>query len=382
MKRKELLALITKYEQGNISEQERADLFRYYESFDEPGKEDVDEMLSSDLKRAMYANIRQEIARQPRSVVRFLWLRAVAAAVLVFFLLGAALWIYQHQHAEQPEEAFVGYNKPYQKVSSEIAGAQLILGDQYISLDSVPVGVIYKQDGAVVRKIDRDHLIVDAYNQKGRSTIVAQLVSPVRRQLHIRLADTSDVQLNANTTLSFPLSFPDQERRLSLAGEAYFDVSRHPEQPFFVQTGDTEIRVLGTEFNLSSYPDDRDVYTTLIEGSVQLTCGNEVFKIKPGVQSVTHAGQASRHIRADMDKILAWKSGKFHFAQQSLEEIMKILQRYYGTRELQYLEGVDKKRQFSGVLSHQENMEEMLYVLEQSLGIHFKTDERRITVMP
>lgn len=146
------------------------------------------------------------------------------------------------------------------------------------------------------------------------------------------LEDGTRVWLNADSRLKYPVVFPGSERRVMLEGEAYFEVARDTNRPFLVETGVQSLRVLGTAFNVCAYPDEPDIYTTLVHGSVALSTGGQGHEcvLVPGEQAVCHVHNGSFTVgKVDVSQVAAWKKGLFVFENQNLEQIMLKLARWY-----------------------------------------------------
>ncbi len=107
---------------------------------------------------------------------------------------------------------------------------------------------------------------------KSRKPVYNELKTPRGGGYNLTLGDGSMVWLNAGSSLRFPVSFTDSTRQVYLEGEAYFQVS-HNGKPFIVTSGDMDVRVLGTSFNVLAYPDEQQLVTTLVEGSVRIDLG-------------------------------------------------------------------------------------------------------------
>ncbi|WP_080905109.1 FecR family protein [Parabacteroides sp. Marseille-P3160] len=160
-----------------------------------------------------------------------------------------------------------------------------------------------------------------------------ELYVPAGQRARITLPDGTTVWLNANSSLSYPSVF-EKERKVTLTGEAYFDVAKDKENPFIVSTQSINIKALGTQFNVYSYPDAPYVSTTLISGSVQVYCPQketESILLKPN-QQLFHEGKKFNvtNIR-DKDDLL-WKEGIYNFKSASLRQIIKKLELYYDVK--------------------------------------------------
>ena len=223
-----------------------------------------------------------------------------------------------------------------------------------------------------------------AYNNAGiGSEVVYNTVSTPRGgQYQLVLADGSKVWLNAASTLRFPTSFVGKERKVELEGEGYFEVAKNAAMPFKVDVdGKGEVEVLGTHFNINSYSNEPAINTTLIEGSVKVT-GNlsgKTQNLNPGEQArINAAGQVTLNRNINVDEIIAWKEGNFNFNSAGIEYIMRNVSRWYDL-DVVY-QGVPSKETFSGIVSRNSNLSEVLMIIKQA-GIKFKIEGKKITVM-
>ena len=152
-----------------------------------------------------------------------------------------------------------------------------------------------------------------------------------------------------------------------------------------VRTAGQEISVLGTHFNVNAYEEEGNVKTTLLEGSVRVTSTGKSpdskkqgsVLLKPNQQSVLTAG-AINVFPADVEETVAWKNGYFRFNNEPIQSIMLKLSRWY-TIEVSYGNEAPTTG-FYGTISRSKNISEVLEMLEQTKGVHFKIEGRRVTV--
>ena len=158
-----------------------------------------------------------------------------------------------------------------------------------------------------------------------------KLYVPAGQRAQITLSDGTEVWLNAKSTLTYPANFLAEERRVNITGEAYFDVAEDTEKPFIVSSKNIEMKVLGTEFNVYSYPELNFVETKLIEGSLQVSeSGNQSNSVilKPNEQVAYSNGTMSVSTIANSSYLL-WKEGIYTFDNAPFAEIIKKLELYY-----------------------------------------------------
>lgn len=197
------------------------------------------------------------------------------------------------------------------------------------------------------------------------------------------LSDSTKVWLNSETTLRFPVQFAVGVRRVELIGEAYFEVARNEKTPFIVTSGNQNIKVLGTKFNISSYPENQSVFTTLVEGSVEVSLENnqkEKVMLKPGEQSFLpdNTNQIQKRT-VDVNQYVAWKDGRFIFRDQMLEEIMNTLSKWYDVQVV-FANEDDRKLRFTGNLERYADFAEILKKIERTNEVGFAIENNTITI--
>lgn len=239
--------------------------------------------------------------------------------------------------------------------------ATLTLADgRTIDLSEAQSGIVVADKRIVYE--DESEALLDFEAEK---TIPLILSTPKGGTYQITLSDGTKVWLNAASTLKYPSHFSHDERVVEIEGEGYFAVAKDPSRPFKVASGNQRIEVLGTEFNVSAYNDEKDVKTTLVEGSVQLQvdASSEQMSLVPGEQSLL-SGTSLRKREVDVTPYVAWKDGVFNFDNTTLSDMMKQMSRWYGV-EVIYESDVPNER-FSGVMSRDVTLQTVLELLSIS----------------
>ncbi|NML23560.1 DUF4974 domain-containing protein [Pseudoflavitalea sp. G-6-1-2] len=210
-------------------------------------------------------------------------------------------------------------------------GAVLTLADgTTVLLDTLKDGTT-NTSGGININIKDGHLVA-GHNWSSSTEITRNTVStPKGRQYMMVLSDGSKAWLNAGSSLEYPVVFTGNERAVKITGEVYFEIAAQPEAPFKVQTKNMEVQVLGTSFNVNAYDDETTINTTLVSGSVKVSAeGILPATLKPGQQARFRPSAPIKTIPSvDLDKILAWKNGYFSFDDLTLQQIMKLIERWY-----------------------------------------------------
>ncbi|TRX71472.1 FecR family protein [Carboxylicivirga sp. M1479] len=197
----------------------------------------------------------------------------------------------------------------------------------------------------------------------------------------IYLLDSTQVWLAAETKLTFNSDYNKGNREISLNGEAFFDVSHNKQMPFVVKTGQHNVRVLGTRFNLlarSSYP---VIETILEEGKVQVDINdvNSQCLLKPGQKSVYDKEKQVLKVQeeVDMSVYTAVTKGQLVFKNESLLTLKKRLETWYGL-SIEVSDEVSDLR-FTGVIEN-ESVEDVLDIMVMSNGIRYKSEQNVIVI--
>lgn len=218
------------------------------------------------------------------------------------------------------------------------------------------------------------------------------VTTPKGGQYHIALPDGTNVWINAGSTLRFPSTFEGMaDRRVLLVGEAYFEVAqvkslfgtkkRARKMPFIVKTATQEVTVLGTHFNINSYPDEPDTKTTLLEGSVSISAPllqAENTILKPNDQAVNNGG-VIKVKKVDTDEAVAWIKGEFVFRNEDLGSIMRKVARWYNV-EVIYENQEARKELFGGALSRYDKISKVLQALEETSHVKFRVKGKKVFV--
>lgn len=180
------------------------------------------------------------------------------------------------------------------------------------------------------RVVDR---LLDSVSMALADTVAVRyntLSIPRGGEFRYELADGTRVWLNAESELRFPETFGGGERRVYVKGEVFFDVAHDEAHPFVVSTGRGDVRVLGTRFNLTDYA-GTPLAATLVEGRIRFhTPDGRDYDVRPSQQlTFDEAGGTVDVQTVDVSVYTAWVDHQFVFRNQSLEDIMTTLSRWY-----------------------------------------------------
>lgn len=204
------------------------------------------------------------------------------------------------------------------------------------------------------------------------------ILVPAGQRINLILADNTNVWLNANTSFRYPSRFSKQNRMVYLDGEAYFDVSKN-KKPFIVKTGQGDIQVTGTSFNVEAYSRFDSFETSLFEGGVDIYKNKvKLASLKPNKKCVLENDRLSIFPITDTDDYL-WRRGLIAFNNKKLEEILLSLEKYFDV-EIQ----IDPKKlpqhTYSGKFRQSDGVDYALRVLQKSIRFTYNRDEETGTI--
>ena len=307
------------------------------------------------------------------------WLKLSAAAVFIISLSLSIYWyITATSHTSQTlvQTNTNGDTPDHNKAVLTLADGTSIL------LDAIADGGISDQHGVKVIKLDSALLSYKSNNVEPQSqaAVFNTIAVPVGGQYQLILADGSHVWLNSSSSLTFPVAFTEKNRKVTLTGEAYFEVAKNASKPFIVATGNMQVQVLGTHFNVMAYPDEESIKTTLLEGSVKLSSNNHQTLIRPGQQGVLQHGSTApfKVNEANTEEVIAWKEGRFRFDEMNIRPIMRQISRWYDV-EVAY-EGDMSAISLSGSVPRKEKVTQLLRALEMSGRVKFEMKGNQILV--
>jgi hypothetical protein len=328
-------------------------------------KEEIRERMRSKLERYV---------AQEQPIREIAWYRWVAAAAILLLIAGGSyFWI----HSKEIKNAGLALSSLKNDLPPGCNKAVLTLANgKKIILDSVHNGQLAMQGNSKTMKVSGGMI---AYNQlvAGNNHIAVQentLSTPRGGQYKLILPDGSKVWLNAASSITYPTAFIGNERKVTIKGEAYFEVAHNPDKPFKVEAGNREIQVLGTSFDVNAYPDEPLMKTTLITGAVKVSG----ISLKPGQQECVSRQTGKTIVKeANTDNVIAWVYGQLSLEGDDLPTLMRAISRWYNV-DVRF-EGKWPHNGFVGRIDRDVYLSDVLNALA-IYGIHTRLEERTIIV--
>lgn len=394
MEQQQRISLATKYFLGTLSEEEEAIVQKYLDGCSDSERQAFlsladEERTLADLKD--YYDVKPDVAVGDSHSTRsggllrkaspWRWVISTAAVVLLF-LGGLVIWkvfFVPPKHTGRNEGSLAAIPKI---LPGGNRATLTLASGQVVTLDSMAGGTVTRQGAVSVVKLGSGQIAyqfennnTNPYTHNGYN----MLETPVGGQYQVVLPDQTKVWLNSSSSIRFPVSFAGfAERRVEIRGEAYLEVAKDARHPFVALVGSSEVRVLGTHFNIMAYPDEGAMRTTLLEGSVAVTSGGRHVVITPKEQAVVKAGELRVEKDVNTATVTAWKEGNFAFAGADIETVMRQLSRWYGVK-VEVRPSVSKNT-IDADISRANDIGEVFKMLAYA-GYHFEIKEGKTVVV-
>ena len=290
------------------------------------------------------------------------WFKYAAAAILVGIL--TTTYVFRNNYFTNPAEVTPVIVNTNTRIEAGTDKATLTLENGSV--------IVLKNGNTVQTKnatSNGKEIVYKTSEQKQTKIAYNYLTIPRGGQFFIKLSDGTQVWLNSESQLKFPVAFVDGEiRQVELVyGEAYFDVSpstKHKGAKFKVFNKSQEIEVVGTEFNIKAYKDETNVFTTLVEGKVNVSIANRKQRLTPNQQLNLNTKTNTTILKSvDVYNEIAWKEGVFSFKRKSLEDIMIVLSRWYDL-DVKFANPELKKSGFNGTVGKDQKIEDILETIK------------------
>lgn len=282
-------------------------------------QENDNALFSKQEKEIAVAELTKRVQKHRRHK-KILLLGMTSAAILTVFLFLPFKQIDTKNVLETKEKGFI------QLSDNEV---RLITSSGEQSSFKEDVKVNYDSNGNIVVQDKSGKLIEEKHNTA--FVEMNKLIVPKGKRSSLELADGSLIWVNSGTTVEFPSAFDDpSERRIKINGEIFIEVAKNPNQPFVISTSGFNIKVYGTKFNVSAYPDDKLQQVTVTEGlvSVTLTNANQENYLSVSQQLSLENGNTTIK-NVDANNYTSWKDGILRFDSEPLRNILVRLSRYY-----------------------------------------------------
>lgn len=399
MNKASFLGLIDKYLKGQASLEEQKRIVNYYESFQNTkGWIDVSMASEEAMRLEILDKIRADLnfrnhvapSHKPdidQNKIKYILksnMYKYAAILIVMIGIGYFLKSNLTEKGSTLEGIIVDSNS----MDSEEITLSLANGNVEVILEQGD-RELYDAGGHVVGVQKGNEL---NYTEQGASKIEAfvynELTIPYGKRFDLVLSDGTHVKLNAGTAIKYPVQFIKGKKRIVyIKGEAYFDVKKDKDHPFIVNANNINVEVLGTEFNMSFYPEDEAINTVLVEGSVKLYQNNKGIENKyimlsPGYKATWNRLEEKMSVdQVDIRIYTAWKEGHLIFKRTSFADILKKLERKFNVRIENKYNYLDQQI-YTGTFLNNETIEDILKYFSKEASFNYSKNDNKIIITP
>lgn len=332
---------------------------------------------AEEIKNEESIELADEFDIRPRRKI-LVWTRLAAAASIVILITVGTYFLISSNSKKEIAKTEIASKQLKNDIAPGTNKAVLTLGNgSTLILDDAHNGVIANQSNTKIIKLDAGQLAYNTGKTNPSQILYNTITTPRGGQYKLVLPDGSKVLLNAASSIRFPVAFVGNERKVDITGEVYFEVAKNKNRPFKVSVKDMNIEVLGTHFNVMAYDNESLIKTTLLEGSVKVSKGENHATLSPGEQAQLNNQGIKVDKNVNLNEAVAWMNGRFIFNATDIEDIMRQISRWYDV-DVVY-EGKISKETFSGIVNRNSNVSQVLKIMEQA-GIKFKIEGRKIIV--
>ncbi|MDO6801306.1 FecR family protein [Wenyingzhuangia sp. 1_MG-2023] len=302
----------------------------------------------------------------------------VAAAASILILISVTL---MYRNTSVFKKATTSQTVKESKIKAGTDKAILTLGDG--SSVKLNKGQAYT---AANLKSNGEEIVYVASVKDSTSIEYNYLTVPRGGQFFVKLSDGTQVWLNSETKLKYPVAFVEGvTRKIELVyGEAYFDVSpstEHKGAAFKVYHKEQQVKVIGTQFNIKAYKNESNIYTTLVEGKVSVSVNSMNMVLVPNQQSKLNLDNNSLTVsEVDVRKEIAWKDGVFNFDRKVLKDIMVVLSRWYDVDVIFENKELESQK-FVGLINKNYSIDDILQLMEYASVINSYTINDRTIIL-
>ncbi len=278
--------------------------------------------LSINTQQALADFHRKHLDRRNKKLY-ILWTSVAGVAATIIIILVLRMMSFSPESDIESIKVFQADHVP-QQVTLQVAGEEKVEPLKK-AVQSLPSSTVKLSP----QKIAYNTIQTENKKIRNKKVQIHRLSIPRGETFKVVLSDGTEVLLNSDSRLSYPTVFKGKERVVSLEGEAYFNVTKNTEH-LIVKSGNVQVRVLGTEFNMCSYTPD-NVRVTLIEGKVAVsdTCSLQTVEMKPGQSAQLVSDGTFAVDEVDTETFLYWKEGFFYFDDVALVDMMKEIGKWY-----------------------------------------------------
>jgi hypothetical protein len=322
--------------------------------------------------RNVWLNIQAKIINSPRKI-RYLNIWSAAASIILIIGIGAGILFRVNEH----QDATVNYTS-MRKMASEGNDVKLILSNKSEKR--------FTTKDPTIKYNKRGDILVDSVTLTNEISIAIksdkesfnQLIVPKGKRSNLTFADGTRLYLNSGSQVIYPVTFNKKAREIYISGEAYLKVTHDSGWPFIVKTDHLDVKVLGTEFNIKSYPDDSNSSVVLVKGSIQaIVNSHQTMMAESELFTLDNVNEKTSLGKTNVLEYVSWKDGWMYCTNEKIANIAKKLSRYYDVN-FQFNDEIAKNMTLTGKLDLKTDCQEILNVISFIAPIEYRIIDRNI----
>lgn len=311
------------------------------------------------------------VARQKKR--RLLYWSGIAAVIMVILLTGIMFLIYPGKIEPDKQLATIVNNKSQVRL--------LLSTGNIIHLPDLDRDSSIVEGGSCIQLQDSGKLTYTKGKTTPKETVFNTLQIPKGNEFRVVLSDGTEVWLNSDSELRYPVNFSDMERKVYLKGEGYFQVKRDTNRPFLVMAEEMEVEVLGTCFNVNTYRDNGYLTATLVCGQVKVrdTISRTCVLLSPDQEAVL-LGDHIQVNSVEASEVVAWVNGQFLYTKMPLEQIARQMERWFNV-QISFQDNELRSLLFTGGMKRYYTLKSFCSLIEETADVRFDIDGRQVTVV-
>ncbi|WP_418892274.1 FecR family protein [Limibacterium fermenti] len=314
-------------------------------------EEGIRESIEEELHKRIYRHKTKKIRR----------FYSISAAAVLAALIVSAIFM-RNLRTDSPEEVFIGEIIDKNEI-------QLLSGNNRLNLkNNAKLDLSEKKNNMIIEDSISQTEIELKENE------INKLIVPFGQRTSLILADGSKVYVNSGSVMEFPSAFSPDSREIKIEGELFIEVAKRNNTPFIIHTPHSQIKVLGTSFNVSAYTDDSKESVVLVNGSLQIASNNRSVLLEPNQMAEIHNGNISSKI-VDVYEYISWKNGFIQLNKTPLNEVLKKIGRYYNVKFIYPKELSLQTQTCSGKLFLSEDLNDVLNAFSQMTALLYEYEE-------
>lgn len=307
----------------------------------------------------------QTFIKNKRKKKRIRW---SIAATIITSIISIGLWKY-----------LTTEKTTFHSLSSDSKEVQLIMADgSTINIGKITQDTLIQSTTNQIKISPQGELAYSGDSPKGQ-LLYHTIYVPRGNEYHMVLSEQTEIWLNSESELRFPINFEGHERKVYLKGEAFFKVTKDTLRPFRVNTGKMEIEVLGTSFDIKAYQ-GTDPLAILVQGSIQVkdSATGKTCILSPGYQAILRNNQLDT-CRINTEEATAWKEGRFVFRDMPLAQLTQELERWFDI-EIFFENNHLREHRFTGVIKRYNKIEDIGALIEETANVKFHIQGRNVII--